>query len=151
MNTERITEKSREALTQARQMSLQYRNQEIAQEHLAWALLSDENGLIPQLLTKMGKTPKDIAARLETLVARLPKVMGSNTEADKIYISTHVEKALSAAQERAVQMKDEYLSVEHIFLGLITQPSRTMAEVWKSYSIDEQSFLPVLNLLYNAH
>ena len=144
MNNQQFTEKSREALSMAQQLTVQYHQQELAQEHLACALLSDPQGLIPQLLTKMGKAPQEIVSRLETLLARLPKVMGSNREMDRLYVSADVEKALLAAQERAQQMKDEYLSVEHLFLGLLDKPSHTMAELWKSYAITPDTFLPVL-------
>ena len=144
MTNQQFTEKSREALASAQQLTIEYQNQEVTQEHLAYALLSDAQGLIPQLLTKMGKQPQEIASRLETMIARLPKVTGSGREIDKIYISNDVEKALVAARDRAQRMKDEYLSVEHLFLGLLEKPTRAMAELWRSYAIDEKSFLPAL-------
>ena len=144
MNNQQFTEKSREALSLAQQLTVTYQNQEVSQEHLACALLSDPQGLIPQLLTKMGKNPEEIRQRLETAIARLPKVMGGGREMDKIYINNDTEKALVAARERAQQMKDEYLSVEHLFLGLLEKPSRTMADVWKSYAVTEKTFLPAL-------
>ncbi len=144
MNNNQFTEKSREALSLAQQLTVTYHNQEVSQEHLAYALLSDPQGLIPQLLTKMGKAPQEIASRLESMLSRLPKVMGSGREMDKIYINADVEKALMAARDRAGQMKDEYLSVEHLFLGLLDKPSRSMAELWKGYAITEKTFLPVL-------
>ena len=143
-SNQQFTEKSRQALQAAQQMTVEYQNQEVAQEHLAYALLSDEQGLIPQLLTKMGKAPREIASRLETMIARLPKVMGSGREPDKIYINPDVEKALVAARDLAQRMKDEYLSVEHLFMGLLEKPSRSMAELWKSYAIEEKTFLPAL-------
>ena len=144
MNNQQFTEKSREALQLAQQLTVQYHNQEVSQEHLAYALLSDTHGLIPQLLAKMGKAPQEIASRLETMIARMPKVMGSSREMDKIYINSDVERALVAARDRAGQMKDEYLSVEHLFLGLLEKPSRSMAELWKGYAIEEKTFLPAL-------
>ncbi len=144
MNQQQFTEKSRAALSMAQQLTVQYHHQEVAQEHLACALLSDPQGLIPQLLTKMGKAPQEIVSRLETMLSRMPKVMGSNREMDRLYISADVEKALLAAQERAQQMKDEYLSVEHLFLGLLDKPSRSMAELWNGYAISEKTFLPAL-------
>ena len=144
MTNQQFTEKSREALAAAQQLTIEYQNQEVTQEHLAYALLSDAQGLIPQLLTKMGKRPQEIASRLETMIARQPKVTGSGREPDKIYISNDVEKALVAARDRAERMKDEYLSVEHLFLGLLEKPTRAMADLWRSYAIDEKSFLPAL-------
>jgi len=144
LNDQQFTEKSRQALQHAQQLTVEYHNQEVSQEHLAYALLADVQGLIPQLLTKMGKAPQEIAQRLETMIARMPKVMGSGREMDKIYINADVEKALVAARDRAQQMRDEYLSVEHLFLGLLEKPSRSMAELWKGYAIEEKTFLPAL-------
>ena len=106
MTNQQFTEKSREALAAAQQLTIEYQNQEVTQEHLAYALLSDAQGLIPQLLTKMGKRPQEIASRLETMIARLPKVTGGGREPDKIYISNDVEKALVAARDLAQRMKD---------------------------------------------
>ena len=144
MNNNQFTEKSREALQNAQQLTVEYQNQEMAQEHLACALLSDPQGLIPQLLTKMGKNPQEILSRLQTMIARIPKVTGSGREADKIYISNDVDRALIAAKERAEQMKDEYMSVEHLFMGLLQKPTRAMKELWDSYAITLNAFLPVL-------
>ena len=144
MNNNQFTEKSREALQNAQQLTVEYQNQEMAQEHLACALLSDPQGLIPQLLTKMGKNPQEILSRLQTMIARIPKVTGSGREADKIYISNDVDRALIAAKERAEQMKDEYMSVEHLFMGLLEKPTRAMKELWDSYAITLSAFLPVL-------
>ena len=144
MNNNQFTEKSREALQNAQQLTVEYQNQEMAQEHLACALLSVPQGLIPQLLTKMGKNPQEILSRLQTMIARIPKVTGSGREADKIYISNDVDRALIAAKERAEQMKDEYMSVEHLFMGLLEKPTRAMKELWDSYAITLNAFLPVL-------
>ncbi len=144
MNNNQFTEKSREALQNAQQLTVEYQNQEMAQEHLACALLSDPQGLIPQLLTKMGKNPQEILSRLQTMIARIPKVTGFGREADKIYISNDVDRALIAAKERAEQMKDEYMSVEHLFMGLLEKPTRAMKELWDSYAITLNAFLPVL-------
>ena len=144
MQNQQFTEKSREALANAQQLTVEYQNQEMTQEHLATALLSDPQGLIWQLISKMGKSPDEIRSRLETMIARLPKVTGMGREADKIYINADVERALVAARERAAQMKDEYLSVEHLFLGLLEKPTRSMKELWDSYSISEKTFLPAL-------
>ena len=144
MNNNQFTEKSREALQNAQQLTVEYQNQEMAQEHLACALLSDPQGLIPQLLTKLGKIPQEILSRLQTMSARIPKVTGSGREADKIYISNDVDRALIAAKERAEQMKDEYMSVEHLFMGLLEKPTRAMKELWDSYAITLNAFLPVL-------
>ena len=79
----------------------------------------------------MGKNPQELLSRLQTMIARIPKVTGSGREADKIYISNDVDRALIAAKERAEQMKDEYMSVEHLFMGLLEKPTRSMKELWR--------------------
>ena len=144
MNNNQLTEKSREALLSARQLSITYQNAEIQQEHLLCALLSNPSGLIPQLMTKMGKDPKDMAAHVESLIARMPKVSGMGREMDKFYISADLDKALNAAQEYAERMKDEYISVEHLFLGLMEKANRQLGEFFRGYGLNEKSFLPVL-------
>ncbi len=144
MANSQFTEKSREALQAAQQLTIEYSNQSVEQEHLAHALLSDPQGLIPQLLTKMGKDVPQITSRLDAYISRMPKVMGQGREPDKIYISADVERAVASARERAVAMKDEYISVEHLFLGLIDKPTRQMAELWNSFAISDKTFLPAL-------
>ena len=144
MANQQFTDKSREALASAQQLTVEYHNQEMEQEHLATALLSDPQGLIPQLLTKMGKEPSQLISELEGLISRIPKVMGQGREADKLYISADVERAMAAARERAEHMKDEFISVEHMFLGLLDKPSRAMAALWNGHAINVKSFLPAL-------
>ena len=144
MNSQQFTEKSRAALNDAQQMTVEYQNQEVTQEHLLRALLSDPQGLIPQLLQKMGKDTGLLDTRLETLIQRIPKVMGSGREPDKIYIGSDVERALVAAREAAQQMKDEYISVEHIFLGLLRKPSPSLKQLWTDLHVDDRAFLAAL-------
>jgi len=144
MTSQQFTEKSRDALNNAQQMTIEYQNQEVSQEHLLKALLQDPQGLIPQLLHKMGKDTGVIEARVETLIARIPKVTGSGREPGKIYIGNDVERALVAAQEAAKQMKDEYISVEHLFLGLIRKPNPSLKQLWADMSVDDKSFLAAL-------
>ena len=144
MTSQQFTEKSRTALNDAQQMTVEYQNQEVGQEHLVRALLQDPQGLIPQLLTKMGKDTDIIDSRLEMLIARIPKVTGSGREPDKIYIGADVERALVAAREAAQQMKDEYISVEHLFLGLLRKPSPGLKQLWSDQRIDDRGFLTAL-------
>jgi len=144
MTSQQFTEKSRAALSAAQQMTVEYQNQEVTQEHLLRALLDDPQGLIPQLLQKMGKDTGLLASRLETLIARIPKVMGSGREPDKIYISGDVERALVAAREAAQQMKDEYISVEHLFMGLLRKPSPSLKQLWNELRVDDKAFLTAL-------
>ncbi|MCL1855949.1 MAG: AAA family ATPase, partial [Clostridia bacterium] len=144
MTMQEFTEKSRSALSMAQQLTVEHQNQEVNQEHLTCALLQDPQGLIPQLLAKMGKNTQQIHDRLEGMLTRLPKVTGTGREPDKIYISSDVERTLAAAREQAQRMKDEYISVEHLFLGLLERPTRAMREFWVSLSLTDTAFLNAL-------
>ncbi len=144
MNLQQFTEKSRTALSDAQQISIEYQNQEVNQEHLAASLLHDTQGLIPQLLQKMGKDTGTLQAQIAALISRMPKVTGSGREMDKIYIHSDLDRAITAAQEAAKQMKDEFISVEHLFLGLLKKPSSSMKQFWRDNGIDEHAFLAAL-------
>ncbi len=144
MTMQEFTEKSRAALAYAQQLTVEYQNQEVTQEHLAFALLQDPQGLISQLLTKMGKNPDMLRARLESAISGLPKVTGTGREPDKIYISSDVEKVIVAAKEQAQRMKDEYISVEHLYMGLLVKPTRAIKELWASLGLTESGFLTTL-------
>lgn len=117
MNMDRFTQKSLAAIQGARDISQEYGNQQIEQPHLLLALVSDNEGFIPQLLAAMGMTVPSFEAAVKGEVQKLPKVSGSGREADKVYVSQDVDRALRGAEQEAQAMKDEYISVEHIFLG----------------------------------
>ena len=126
MNAEKLTQKSAEAIRSAQEIALEYGNPQIEQVHLLWALLQDSEGLIPQLLAGMGVTVPSLQAAVKDLLARQPRVSNSGHEAGKIYISGDTEKALNRAEKVAGEMKDEYTSVEHLFLGLLDTAGRAL-------------------------
>ena len=145
MNTNKFTQKTLEALQSAQQLAIEYQNQTLEPEHLLCATASQDQGLIPQLLQQMGVEPGSFAAAAAKKVALLPHVTGSGREPDKIYISAATDKVLNAAESTASAMKDEYVSVEHVFLALIENPNGPVQEVLKSFSIDKNKFLSVLS------
>ena len=144
MNTNKFTQKTLEALQSAQSLAIEYQNQALEPEHLLAAIASQEGGLIPQLLQKLGAEPGSFAAAAGQKVAALPHVTGSGREPDKIYISQATDKVLAAAEKSAAAMKDEYVSVEHVFLGLIEQPSAAVSEVLRSFGIQKNAFLEQL-------
>ncbi|MBQ8536317.1 MAG: ATP-dependent chaperone ClpB, partial [Clostridia bacterium] len=150
MNNRQFTQKTMEAIQLAQQTAVEYQNMQVEQSHLAYALTADAQGLIPQLLTKMGKDAQQVKAALQKAVEQLPKVSGSGREPDKIYITPDLEKAIIAAQERAQQMKDEYLSVEHLFLGLIAKADRALKGILERFQITEKDFLAALSTVRGA-
>ena len=119
MNMNQFTQKSLEAIQAAQALATEYGNQQIEQPHLLAALVEQDGGFIPQLLTNMGVTVESFQAAVRKEVSKLPKVSGSGREADKVYVSQGVDKALNAAESIAGGMKDEYVSVEHLLLALL--------------------------------
>ena len=101
MDINKLTQKSREAVQDAQALTIEYGNTQIEQAHLLFALLKQEDGLIPQLLTKMGQDPAALQEEARQAVSRLPKVSGPGREPDKVYISQDVDLALNAAQKEA--------------------------------------------------
>ncbi|MBR5284133.1 MAG: type VI secretion system ATPase TssH, partial [Clostridia bacterium] len=119
MNTNKLTEKTIEVIRLAQTTATQNGNPQIEQPHLLAAMLGYDNSLIAQLLRKMGVDDKAVRAEAETAVGKLPKVSGGGREMDKIYIAQDAEQALTEAEAQAQRMTDEYVSVEHLFLGLL--------------------------------
>ena len=145
MNAEKLTQKAAEAIRSAQEIALEYGNPQIEQVHLLWALLQDSEGLIPQLLAGMGVTVPSLQAAVKDLLARQPRVSNSGHEAGKIYISGDTEKALNRAEKVAGEMKDEYTSVEHLFLGLLDTAGRELAQLFSQYQITRERALQALS------
>ena len=144
MNAEKLTQKSAEAIRTAQTIAQEYGNPQIEQAHLLWALLQDAEGLIPQLLAGMGITVPSFQAAVKDLVERQPRVSSSGHEPGRIYISADTEKALNRAEKIAGEMKDEYTSVEHLFLGLLDTAGRDLGRVFTDYQITKEKALQAL-------
>ncbi len=144
MNAEKLTQKSAEAIRAAQQTAQEYGNPQIEQVHLLWALLQDPEGLIPQLLAGMGITVPSLQAAVQALVDRQPKVSGYGHEMGKVYISSDTDKALNRAEKIAGEMKDEYISVEHLFLGLLDTADRDLGKIFSDYRITKEGALQAL-------
>jgi ATP-dependent Clp protease ATP-binding subunit ClpB len=141
MNMNQFTQKSLAAIQAAQDLALERGNQQIEQPHLLLALLSDPQGLVPQLLTQLGVTLPSLQAAVRAEADKLPRVSGGGREMDKVYVSQDVDRALQKAQSAAQAMKDEYISVEHLFLGLLDAASRPMAELLRTYQITREKVL----------
>ena len=145
MNMNQLTQKTIEALQSAQRLAVEYSNQAVEQEHLLAALAQQRDGLIPQLLTKLGADPNAFAQAALQKVEALPRVTGSGRDPEKVYISGDLDRALNAAEEQAKQMKDEYISVEHVFLGILRRPGKAAAEIFKAFGITQESFMQQLS------
>ena len=145
MNMNQFTQKTAEAVRQAQALAIEYGHMQVDQEHLMLALMEDDASLIPQLLGKSGVSVESLRSALEDSLSRIPRVSGPGREADKVYISSELEKALNEAENRAKQMKDEYLSVEHVWMGLCGKPNARVAAILKRLGYDESRFLKALS------
>lgn len=144
MNAQNYTQKSLEAIQAAQKLTIENQNQQIEQIHLLAALLKQENGLVPQLLKKMGVTLESFEAAVDAELAKLPRVTGSGREADKYYVARAVDTALNSAEDIAKQMKDEYVSVEHLFLSLIENADAVLKSLFRPYQITKEACLQAL-------
>ena len=145
MNMNQLTQKTIEALQSAQRLAVEYSNQAVEQEHVLAALAQQQDGLIPQLLTKLGADPNAFAQAALQKVEALPRVTGSGRDPEKVYISGDLDRALNAAEEQAKQMKDEYISVEHVFLGMLRRPGKAAGEIFKAFGITQESFMQQLS------
>jgi ATP-dependent Clp protease ATP-binding subunit ClpB len=133
-----------EVIQEAQNIAVSNSNQQIDQLHLLLALLSNEDGLIPGLLAKMGIDADAVKEQTERCVNGLPKVTGSGRRADEVYITPDTDKALNAAEETAKHMGDEYISVEHLFIGLIEKGREKTKDILDSFGITKNKFLDAL-------
>ena len=145
MNIEQMTQKTREALQAAQRIAVEYSNNAVEQEHLLAALAQQQDGLIPQLLQTLGIDANAFAQAALQKVEALPRVTGSGRDPEKIYISNDLDRALNAAEQQAKQMKDEYISVEHVFLGILQRPGKDANEIFKMFGITTEKFMQQLS------
>lgn len=144
LNTNNLTQKSMEAISTAQSIAVSYQNMNIEQQHILLALLQAEDGLIPQLIKKMGADASQLTRLTEQSAAGIPKVTGSGRDPEKVYVSPDVDKVFTAAEEKAKQMKDEYISVEHLFIGLLEKPNSQLKDIFAKCGITEKAFLQAL-------
>ena len=150
MNQNQFTQKSMEALQRAQALASEYSQQTLEQAHLLYALLENPQGLISQLLTKMNRDAALLSAAALEEIEKLPRVKGLAREQNKAYISQDMDKAMQEAGKIAERMKDEYLSVEHFFMGLISVPDRIVKALFNRFTINEHDFLTALNTVRGA-
>ena len=141
MDANRFTQKSMEALQGAQQLAQSYGNAQVEQVHLLCALVSQENGLIGQLMGKLGLNLRQVQSSCEAAVARLPKISGSNQQP---YVSSNLAAVLTQSEAEMKQMRDEYVSVEHLFLALMEKADSTVKPIFSSLNLSKADFLKAL-------
>ena len=142
MNLQNMTQKSAEAIRVAQNIALEHGNQDLREEHLLLSLLSADGGLIPSLFEKMGVATQALHAACENAVEKLPKISGVTN--DRIYLSGDLDRAVTAAEGEAKKMKDAYVSVEHLVLGLFAHPNAAVKKLFDEYDVEKNAFLEAL-------
>jgi ATP-dependent Clp protease ATP-binding subunit ClpB len=144
MDSNKLTQMSRQAVTDAQALARRLQHNEVDTWHLLSALLGQENGIVPGLLDKMTITPSAVQLAVDRELERLPKVSG-NVDTSKAYITSAVNEVLTKAEDEAKSLKDEYVSVEHLFLGLLEvgKPD-ALKKLFKSFGLDRGKLLKAL-------
>ena len=152
MDINRFTEKSREALTTAQGLAAQYGHQEVDAEHLALALVNQEDGFVPRVLERVGVAPKALVTALEAVLKKRPSVRGPGAEMGTITISQRVAKAIANAEALAKRLRDEYVSVEHIFAELLRDPASTgLGQVAADAGLSADKFTETMMAVRGPH
>ena len=144
MNGQNYTKRSIEAIQNAQKMAINYQNNQIETLHLLYTLLTQEQGLIPQVLTKMNVNVSAITQTVGEAISKLPRVSGPGRELDKVYVSSETEKALNKSEDLAKKMQDEYVSVEHLMLGLMEMASGELSKILSAFAVNKKDFMAVV-------
>ncbi len=144
MNADKFTQKSIEAIREAQSIATENGNNNVGEEHLLAALLSQNGGLAGEIIKNIGASPETLLSKTEEEISRLPKVSGCGYNPGNVYISGDLNKALSEAEKQASKMQDDYVSVEHILLGIIKYPSDSLKRLFREQNITEARVLDAL-------
>jgi len=145
MNPNKYTKKSLEAVQSAQDISVSYQNNCVEQEHLLYALLTQDGSLASQILTKMNIDANAVQQAALHFIEGMPRVSGSGREAGKIYVSPDLDKTFTEAESQAERMKDEYVSVEHLLLALAEKPSSGVAGIFRSFGVTKDKLLKAIS------
>lgn len=142
MNTEKYTKKALDAINKAQTIALERKNQEIKTEHICSALLNDDEGLIPKLLTKCGVDAPALSRETDKLIAKIPSVSGSG--AGSVYIGSDAALIFSAAEKIAKKAGDDFISVEHLFEAILDSPTQGLKDVFSKIGLTKKNFVTQL-------
>lgn len=144
MNIQKYTQKSIEAIQNAQNLAAENNNSQIDQQHLLYALLTQEDGLISQLILKMEISINSIVKEVEGSIKNLPTVSGSSRIGENLYISSDLNKVFVEAEKLAENMKDDFVSVEHLFMSLVSSPNEVLKKIFNKYNINKDNFIKIL-------
>ncbi len=145
MDPSKFTKKTQDAVSEAQNLAIRYGHQQMDCEHLMHALVTQEQGLVPQILRKLGVAPDTYLGAVDAEIAKLPKVSGPGARPDQIVITQRLQGVLVAADDQAKRMHDDFVSVEHVFIALMEDsPSSGVGRVNKQFGLDKNKVLSAL-------
>ena len=144
MDMQKLTQKSQEALQQAQQKAVTFGHAQVGCEHVALALVEPSDGLVARLLQRMGVAGDQVAAGIEAELRKKPRMSGPGYQPDKIFLDQDLAQVLTRAEQKATAMRDEYVSVEHVFLALLQSAKGGLKDVFARLQVDEPKFLNAL-------
>ena len=144
MNAQNFTKMSLEAIQTAQNLAIENQNAQVEEEHILFALITEENSFVKELLKKLGIND-NFQNELEKYIKNMPKITGMAREEGRIYVSQDVDEVLVNAEKIAKNMQDEYVSVEHIMLAIFDKPNKNIKELFRLYGLNKNDFLKVLS------
>jgi ATP-dependent Clp protease ATP-binding subunit ClpB len=146
MDPNTFTRKTQEAVSEAQNLAIRHGHQQIDCEHLMHALVAQDQGLVPQILRKLGVAPDAYMGAIDAEIGKIPRVSGPGARPDQIVVTQRLQSVLVAADDQARRIKDEFVSVEHVFLALMNEPASTgVGRVNKQFALDANKVLEALN------
>lgn len=142
MNIEKYTQKAQEAVIDCQNIAVEEGHQAVDGEHLHMALLQQKEGLIPKLIAYAGLNAGELIGSVQAELDKLPKVSGG---AEQMYSTRRLQQIFADAEKKAAEMKDEYVSVEHLYLALLNERNTPSARIFKRYGMSRECFLKALN------
>ena len=144
MNAQKFTQKSLEAVTTAQNIAVENGNVQIEPEHLLYALIDQESGLIPRLLEKLEISPDRALSVVDRHIEKIPRVSGPGREPGKIYVSEAADKILAESERQAARYKDAYVSTEHIVLAMFEKGAPAIKDIFREINLDKGKFINAL-------
>lgn len=147
MDINRFTQNSIAAVNAAQNAAAEHSNQQVDEQHLLYALLKQDESLIKQLVIKMGADANGLESAALEAIEKLPSITGGGIDASRVYITSELNAALNDAEKEMARMKDDYVSVEHLMLGLINKPNDALKTLFKRFHIEKNEFLKALETI----
>jgi len=143
MNPDKFTEQLRDSLESAQRILMSYQNSQLDVEHLLYAMLNQQDGLVGNILTRAGINKNDIKSKLESILHKLPKIQYSSST-PQIYITPSLKKVLDIAEEEAIRLKDEFVGIDHVLIAIVKEGESPASRLLNEYGFTEEKVYQIL-------